>query len=131
MSLNTLEKLSLERELQTLRSRISQLERLLQGQPVGTARIANAAITSAKIEDAAITNAKIDDASITTAKIGDAQITNAKIADVSADKITTGTLSVTMNVGSPTGPKGVFIEGANNRIRLHDGTTNRIVIRTD
>jgi hypothetical protein len=49
---------------------------MLKGEQVGTARIA----------DAAITNAKIGNASIDSAKIKDAAITNAKILTITWDK---------------------------------------------
>ena len=67
--LNIIESSNLAREVQRLRDRVSELEALFQGQPVGTARIADAAIT------------------------------NAKINDLSADKITAGTISVGVNIG--------------------------------
>jgi hypothetical protein len=69
MSLNTLQKDSLLSEIADLNTRIKRLEAMLQGQPIGTARIA----------DAAITNAKID--------------------SVVADKITAGNLIVQVGVG--------------------------------
>jgi hypothetical protein len=69
MSLNTLQKDSLLSEIADLNTRIKRLEAMLQGQPIGTARIA----------DAAITNAKID--------------------SVAADKITAGNLIVQVGVG--------------------------------
>lgn len=50
-------------------------------------------IAEANIADATITTAKIGDAQITTAKIGDAQITTAKVNDLSADKLTSGTIT--------------------------------------
>jgi len=50
-------------------------------------------VTTTAIADAAITTAKIGDAQITNAKIADATITSAKIQSLSADKITTGTLT--------------------------------------
>ena len=91
---------------------------------VSTAKINNAAITTAKIKDLAVTAAKIANATITnaqianatigtaqialgaittaliaqgavgTAQIADASITDAKIVELSANRITTGTLSV-------------------------------------
>lgn len=63
-SLNTLEKDQLLRVIARLDDRIKRLENILNGQPISTVRIANAAIT------------------------------NAKIGDLSADKIVTGTLIV-------------------------------------
>ncbi len=91
---------------------------------VGTAKVQNASITNAKIADLAVTAAKIANATITnaqianatigtaqialgaittaliaqgavgTAQIKDASITDAKIVELSANRITTGTLSV-------------------------------------
>ena len=91
---------------------------------VGTAKIGDAAITTAKINDLAVTSAKIANAAITsahiadasigtakialgaittalieagavgTAQIADASVTDAKIVELSANRITTGTLSV-------------------------------------
>lgn len=63
-SINTLEKDQLLRVIARQGERISNIERMLQGVPIATVRIANASITSAKI------------------------------SDLSADKITTGTLIV-------------------------------------
>lgn len=50
-----------------------------------------------------------------------------KIAFISADKIATGTLIASVNLGTPGGGY-VLIDGPNNRILVNDGTTNRIVI---
>jgi phage minor structural protein len=91
---------------------------------IGTAKVQNASITNAKIADLAVTAAKIANATITnaqianatidtaqialgaittaliaqgavgTAQIADASITDAKIVELSANRITTGTLSV-------------------------------------
>ncbi len=91
---------------------------------VGTAKVQDASITTAKIQDLAVTAAKIANATITnaqianatigtaqialgaittaliaqgavgTAQIADASITDAKIVELSANRITTGTLSV-------------------------------------
>jgi hypothetical protein len=68
MSLNTLTKDNILQMIASQERRIEHLEALLQGQPIGTVRIADAAIT------------------------------NAKIQDVSADKITTGTLRVNTTI---------------------------------
>jgi hypothetical protein len=62
--LNSLSKADILQIIAAQEKRIKKLESLLQGVPIGTVRIADAAITSAKIES------------------------------LSADKITTGTLSV-------------------------------------
>jgi len=93
---------------------------------VGEDNVMNGAITTLKIKDASITNAKIKDAAITTAKIQDAAITNAKINSVSADKITTSTLTAQVNVGSGSGY--VKLDGQNNRIIINDGNVDRILI---
>lgn len=81
---------------------------------VDSAKITDLAVTTAKIAQAAITNAKIDNAAVDTAKIAlgaitaaliqngavgtaqiaDASITDAKIVELSANRITTGVLSV-------------------------------------
>ena len=52
------------------------------GGTIGTAQIADNAITSAKISANQITTAKISDNQITTAKISDNQITTAKVSDL-------------------------------------------------
>jgi len=62
--LNTVDKETLERTLSDLAKRLKTLEQIMQGVPITTVRIADAAIT------------------------------NAKISNVSADKLTTGTLQV-------------------------------------
>ncbi|MDN3983911.1 hypothetical protein [Lactiplantibacillus plantarum] len=69
---------------------------------VGTAQIKDAAINSAKIADLAVGTAQIGDGAITNAKIGklavgsaqiaDLAVTNAKIGNVSANKLTAGTI---------------------------------------
>ncbi|MCG0690159.1 phage tail protein [Lactiplantibacillus plantarum] len=79
---------------------------------IGTAEIANGAITNAQIGNAAISSAKIADLAVGTAQIGDGAITNAKIGslavgtaqianaaitdaqigNVSANKLTAGTI---------------------------------------
>lgn len=54
-------------------------------------------------------------------------ITNNFVQNISADKIAAGTITVAMTLGSSaTGT--ITIDGANNRMVWHDGTTNRIVI---
>ena len=90
---------------------------------VTTAKIALLAVDSAQIKDLAITTAKITDANITTAKIADLQVSTAKIAllavdsaqikdlavttakitSLTADKITTATMSAAVITISATG----------------------------
>lgn len=76
----------------------------IQDAAITTAKIANAAITNAQIANATITTAQIANAAITaaliakeavnTAQIADGSITSAKIVELTANKITTGILSV-------------------------------------
>lgn len=54
-------------------------------------------------------------------------ITTSMVKFLSADKISAGTITVSMNLGSSTAGT-VILDGSNNRIVIHDGTTNRIVI---
>ena len=97
---------------------------------ITNAKIANAAISSAKIQDlavtsskfanAVITTAKIADAAITAAKIQDLAVTSAKIGDLSANKITSGTISAARFIGA-----GIAQVGSTNvNISAELGTTN-------
>lgn len=61
---------------------------------ITTAKIANATITTAQIANAAITTALIAREAVNTAQIADGSITSAKIVELTANKITTGILSV-------------------------------------
>jgi len=72
------------------------------------AKIASAAIDTAHIQDAAITTAKIGDLQVTGAKIADATITSAKISDLTFDKISAGTNTASLTIGS-----GGYIQSAN------------------
>jgi len=83
----------------------------LQGS-IGTAQIADNAITTAKILDSNITTAKIADNAITTAKILDNNITSAKIlagavitAKLGTDAVTSAKLQrkFTISTSSPSG----------------------------
>jgi len=51
MSLNTLERDDLLRRIAWLNAEVDKIKRMLKGEQVGTARIADAAITNAKIND--------------------------------------------------------------------------------
>lgn len=51
MSLNTLERDDLLRRIAWLNAEVDKIKRMLKGEQVGTARIADAAITNAKIVD--------------------------------------------------------------------------------
>lgn len=61
---------------------------------ITNAQIANATIGTAQIALGAITTALIEEGAVGTAQIADASITDAKIVELSANRITTGTLSV-------------------------------------
>lgn len=82
--ISTLEKDNLLRVIARYGERIAKIESMLQGQQVGTVRIADAAITTAKIQDLSVTNAKIKDLSVT----------NAKIVNLTWDKGQGGTLKL-------------------------------------
>jgi hypothetical protein len=110
MSLNTIEQDNILEIVARQEKRIAQLEAMLNGQSIRTARIA--------------------DASITNIKIKDASITDAKIVSLSADKITAGEIIVAVDIGSPSSGY-IRLDGDNNRIIVNDGTTNRVLISTD
>ncbi|MGY5256957.1 phage tail protein [Lactiplantibacillus plantarum] len=59
---------------------------------VGTAQIANLAVGTAQIGDGAITNAKIGSLAVGTAQIANAAITDAKMGNISANHLTAGTI---------------------------------------
>lgn len=54
-------------------------------------------------------------------------VTTSHIKYLSADQIGAGTVVVSINIGSSSAGS-VILDGANNRIIVHDGTTNRVVI---
>jgi hypothetical protein len=105
---------------------------------IGTAAIANLAVTNALINNLAVDNAKIAllavgtaniaDAAITTLKVGDAQINNAKIVNLDAAKIDTGYLSANrIQAGSIDASKvdtrGLSIKDAAGTVILAAGTS--------
>ncbi|MFH5809826.1 phage tail protein, partial [Lactiplantibacillus plantarum] len=59
---------------------------------VGSAQIADLSVGTAQIGDAAITSAKIASLAVGTAQIANAAITDAQVGNVSADKLTAGTI---------------------------------------
>ncbi|WP_353986698.1 phage tail protein [Lactiplantibacillus plantarum] len=59
---------------------------------VNSAKIANLAVGTAQIGDGAITNAKIGSLAVGTAQIANAAITDAQVGNVSANKLTAGTI---------------------------------------
>jgi hypothetical protein len=76
------------------------------GGTIGTAQIADNAITSAKISANQVTTAKIADNAITTAKVSDLQITAAKIADttITGAKIAQSTITASKLATDSVGP---------------------------
>ena len=84
---------------------------------IGTAYIADAAITSAKIGSAAVGSAQIADASITSAKIGIAAITTAKIGDAQVNTLQLAGQAVTI-------PTSAYTDGA---IQLSGGASGTLV----
>lgn len=56
--------------------------------------------------------------------IQDATITNAKIETVEAAKITAGTITVAVALGT----SNILLDGVNNRFVINDGTANRIAL---
>jgi hypothetical protein len=95
-------------------------------------------VGSTELKDGAVTTTKLGDATITSAKIIDAAITNAKIASLAADKLTAGTINVTLTINSPTITGGryqtatsgarVEIVGANNSVTTYD-SSNRALLQ--
>ena len=59
---------------------------------ISSAKIASLAVGTAQIADAAITNAKIGSLAVGTAQIANAAITDAQVGSVSANKLTAGTI---------------------------------------
>jgi len=127
MALNTLERDDLLRQIAWLKARTDKIERMLKGEQVGTARIADAAIDTAKIKDAAID----------TAKIKDAAITNAKIDSLEWDKAQGGTATLG---GADNGDGLLLIKDASGNTIItidkdgfmyNDLTTDRLLIGDD
>lgn len=58
------------------------------------------------------------------AKITNVEVTNGQIVTLSISKLTAGTLDEEAEIGSG----NVVIDGANERILVNDGSTNRVVI---
>lgn len=58
-------------------------------------------------------------------------VTTTKVQFVTADKIAAGTVQVAMNLGTNIGSAYILLDGANNRIIINDGTTDRILMGYD
>ncbi|WEZ95829.1 phage tail protein [Lactiplantibacillus plantarum] len=112
---------------------------------IGTAEIANGAITNAQIGNAAISSAKIADLAVGTAQIGDGAITNAKIGklavgtaqianaaitdaqigNVSANKLTAGTIDFNTITGKNINASNITT-GTLSTDRLNVGTLSAL-----
>ena len=75
MSLNTLERDDLLRRIAWLNAEVDKIKRMLKGEQVGTARIADAAITNAKIKDLTWDKAQGGTATLGGADNGDGVLT--------------------------------------------------------
>lgn len=75
-------------------------------------------------EDYSVENKDLSDFSVGEDNIQSGAVTNAKIKNISADKITTSTLTARVNVGSG----NVKIDGINKNIIINDGTRDIILI---
>ena len=64
---------------------------------------------------------------VRTTTVQDNAITNRKITSVSADKISAGTVIVSINLGTAT-TGYIKLDGANNRIVVNDGTVDRVYL---
>lgn len=90
---------------------------------IGSAWIADAAITNAKIGSLAVDTAQIAALAVTEAKIGALAVTNAKINDLSADKITAGTITgrtLQTDTGAAGHKKRVVVDGTENNLVMYD-----------
>ncbi|WP_436684523.1 phage tail protein [Lactiplantibacillus plantarum] len=112
---------------------------------IGTAEIANGAITNAQIGNAAVNSAKIADLAVGTAQIGDGAITNAKIANlavgtaqianaaitdaqvgnISANKLTAGTIDFNTITGKNINASNITT-GTLSTDRLNVGTLSAL-----
>ena len=92
---------------------------------VGSAQIANLAVGTAQIGDGAITNAKIANLAVGTAQIANAAITDAQIGDVSANKLTAGTIDFNTITGKNINASNITT-GTLSTDRLNVGTLSAL-----
>ncbi len=115
MGLNTLEKLQLDRQIARITEDLRRVERMLQGQPIDTVRIADLAVTSAKIESLVAGKVDADVLSAIVALLGNVTVGNALDGD--------GTILVknASNVTVVTINKdGILVEGGVIEVRNQD-----------
>lgn len=100
--------------------------------PSGQGSATPAQVISADVFDGAIGTAKLADAAITTAKINDLAVNNAKIADLSVGKLTAGTLSADVILGSfiRTALTGNRVEVSSGGIQLYNGANIVVDFKT-
>lgn len=72
----------------------------------------------------AVTTKLLANEAVKTANIEDLAVTSAKVNDLAADKITAGTISANVSIGT----NNILLDGTNWRQVISDGSTNRIVI---
>ncbi len=102
---------------------------------VGTAEIANLAVTNAKIGALAVDNAKIANLAVTNAKIANATITDAKIASLSVSKLLAGEIDsakIKIRGGSSTAYTlidGPYFESRGKYTRTWNGATTTSDVR--
>lgn len=126
--LNEISEQSLTQQLARLSQVMDKVELFFKGQPISTARIADAAIDTAQIADLSVVNAKFADLAITNAEITSVDATQftagtlaaARIAaaSITADKLDVSTLSaISADVGTITAGtvSGNTVTGANIR----------------
>ena len=87
----------------------------------------NSPITNAGAVDGYQFDGSYESNIIRTTSVRDNAITNRKITSVSVDKLTAGTILVSVNLGTSSGGT-LILDGSNNRMVGHDGTTNRWVL---
>lgn len=97
---------------------------LLKDGVITTSKLEDLVVEAAKLANSSVEAEKIANLAVGTAAIAALAVTSAKINDVAAGKITTGTITVAVNVGEG----NIKLDGANKRITINDGTNDRILI---
>lgn len=84
----------------------------------------NSPVTSSGFVNAYQFDSNNERSVITNSYIQDQAVTNAKIVSLVADKISAGTVTVSIGVGTTTSGY-LRMDGANNRFVVNDGTVDR------